>query len=114
LPPPSANCARDDVPACAADQTYAECTNATNSARQACRSLPDARDIARHGILLAGGGTLLRGLAGLVEADAEITTTVIESALTCVAIGSGLALEHYDQLAAGATGRRGRAAGERN
>jgi rod shape-determining protein MreB len=73
--------------------------------------LPDASDIARHGILLAGGGTLLRGL---VEADTEITITVIESALSCVAIGSGLALEHDDQLAAGATGRRGRAAGERN
>jgi hypothetical protein len=40
LPPPSANCARDDVPACAADQTYAECTNATNFARQACPLAP--------------------------------------------------------------------------
>jgi rod shape-determining protein MreB len=68
-----------------------------------------ASDIARHGILLAGGGTLLRGLAGLIEAQTEIDTTVIDSALTCVAVGSGLALEHYDQLAGSATGKRGRA-----
>ena len=69
-----------------------------------------AGDIDRHGILLAGGGTLLRGLADLVQAETQIATHVIESALTCVAIGSGLALEHYDQLAGSATGRRGRAA----
>jgi rod shape-determining protein MreB len=68
-----------------------------------------ASDIARDGILLAGGGTLLRGLAGLIEAETQITTSVIESALTCVAVGSGLALEHYDRLAGSATGRRGRA-----
>jgi rod shape-determining protein MreB len=68
-----------------------------------------ASDIDRHGILLAGGGTLLRGLADLVESETEITTNVIESALTCVAVGSGLALEHYDRLAGSATARRTRA-----
>ncbi len=68
-----------------------------------------AGDIAQEGILLAGGGTLLRGLAGLVEAETGMPTTVAESPLTCVVIGSGQALEHYDQLAGSATGRRGRA-----
>ena len=68
-----------------------------------------ASDIARHGILLAGGGTLLRGLADLVEAETQVTTTVIESALTCVAVGSGLALEHFDRLAGSATAKRARA-----
>jgi rod shape-determining protein MreB len=68
-----------------------------------------ASDIARHGILLAGGGTLLRGLAGLVQTETQIATTVIDTALTCVAVGSGLALEHYDELAGRAVGRRGRA-----
>jgi rod shape-determining protein MreB len=70
-----------------------------------------ASDIARHGILLAGGGTLLRGLADLVQAETEIATHVIESALTCVAVGSGVALEHYDRLTGSAVGRRGRASG---
>ena len=67
-----------------------------------------AGDIARQGILLAGGGTLLRGLAGLVEAETGMPTSVTESPLTCVVVGSGQALEHYDQLAGSATGRRGR------
>jgi len=67
-----------------------------------------ASDIDRHGILLAGGGTLLRGLADLIEAETEISTTVIDSALTCVALGSGMALEHYDRFAGGAIARRGR------
>ncbi len=70
-----------------------------------------AGDISQEGILLAGGGTLLRGLAGLVEAETGMPTTVCESPLTCVVIGSGQALEHYDQLAGSATGRRGRAGG---
>ena len=65
-----------------------------------------AADIAKQGIVLAGGGTLLRGLAGLVEAETQIRTSVIESALTCVVLGSGLALEHFDRLPAGATRRR--------
>ncbi|MEA2267122.1 MAG: rod shape-determining protein MreB [Solirubrobacteraceae bacterium] len=68
-------------------------------------------DIAREGILLAGGGTLLRGLAGLVEAETGMPTRVTESPLTCVVLGSGRALEHYDQLAGTGTGRRGRASG---
>jgi rod shape-determining protein MreB len=70
-----------------------------------------AGDISQEGILLAGGGTLLRGLAGLVEAETGMPTTVTESPLTCVVLGSGQALEHYDQLVGSATGRRGRASG---
>ena len=68
-----------------------------------------ASDIDRHGILLAGGGTLLRGLADLVASETQIATSVIESALTCVAVGSGMALEHYDQLAGSSTAKRARA-----
>ena len=68
-------------------------------------------DIARQGILLAGGGTLLRGLDKLIDTETGMPTNVTESPLTCVAVGSGRALEHYDQLAGSATGRRGRAAG---
>jgi len=44
-----------------------------------------------------------------VEAETEIATTVIDSALTCVAIGSGLALEHYDRLEGSAIAKRARA-----
>jgi rod shape-determining protein MreB len=64
-----------------------------------------AGDIARSGILLAGGGTLLRGFGDLVSAETGMPAYLADSPLTCVAVGSGQALEHYDQLA-GASGRR--------
>jgi rod shape-determining protein MreB len=67
-------------------------------------------DIDRDGILLAGGGTLLHGLADLVTAHTGTPAYLTESPLTCVAVGSGHALEHYDRLNGSATGRRGRSA----
>jgi rod shape-determining protein MreB len=63
-------------------------------------------DIARHGILLAGGGTLLRGFAELVAAETGMPVHSAESPLTCVAFGSGQALLEFDKLAA--TSRSGR------
>jgi rod shape-determining protein MreB len=57
-----------------------------------------AGDIARDGILLAGGGTLLRGFAELVAAETGMPVFSAESPLTCVAVGSGQALDHFDQL----------------
>jgi rod shape-determining protein MreB and related proteins len=55
-------------------------------------------DIARDGILLAGGGTLLRGFPELVAAEAGIPVFLATSPLTCVVTGSGQALDHFDQL----------------
>jgi rod shape-determining protein MreB and related proteins len=66
-----------------------------------------AGDIAREGILLAGGGTLLRGLPELVTARTGMAVSLAESPLTCVAIGSGQALEHFDQIPQGGTARHG-------
>ncbi len=66
-----------------------------------------ASDVAREGILLAGGGTLLRGLPQLVSERTGMVATLADAPLTCVATGSGLALDHYDRLGTGA-GRRTR------
>jgi rod shape-determining protein MreB and related proteins len=66
-----------------------------------------AGDIARHGILLAGGGTLLRGMPELVARETGMPVSLADSPLTCVAYGSGQALAHFDQLA-GARGPRRR------
>jgi rod shape-determining protein MreB and related proteins len=55
-------------------------------------------DIARDGILLAGGGTLLRGFSELVATETGIPVFLAESPLTCVVIGSGQALDHFDEL----------------
>ena len=72
-----------------------------------------ASDITREGILLAGGGTMLRGLASLVETQTGMSTTVVDSPLTCVAVGSGIALEHYDRLGGNNTAKRARAGRQR-
>ena len=65
-----------------------------------------ASDIARDGILLAGGGTLIRGFSDLVAAETGMPVISAESPLTCVAIGSGQALDHFDRLSAGSRHRR--------
>ncbi len=57
-------------------------------------------DIARDGILLAGGGTLVRGFPELVANETGMPVFLAESPLTCVAVGSGQALDHFDKLSA--------------
>jgi rod shape-determining protein MreB len=57
-------------------------------------------DIARDGILLAGGGTLVRGFLEFVAADTGMPVYRAESPLTCVAVGSGQALDQFDKLSA--------------
>jgi rod shape-determining protein MreB and related proteins len=63
-------------------------------------------DIARDGILLAGGGALLRGFPELVASETGIPVVLAESPLTCVVTGSGQALDHFDELSPADSGRR--------
>jgi rod shape-determining protein MreB len=67
-----------------------------------------ASDIARDGILLAGGGTLMRGFPELVADETGMPVSRAEDPLTCVAFGSGQALDHFDRLSS--RSRRYRAA----
>jgi rod shape-determining protein MreB len=62
-------------------------------------------DIARDGILLAGGGTLLSGLDELLVKETGLPVLSAESPLTCVVTGSGEALDHFDELGP-SSGRR--------
>jgi rod shape-determining protein MreB and related proteins len=57
-----------------------------------------AGDIVTHGILLAGGGSLLKGFADRVHAHTGMPVHLAESPLTCVAVGAGHALEELDVL----------------
>jgi rod shape-determining protein MreB and related proteins len=57
-----------------------------------------AGDIARDGILLAGGGVLLRNFDARVESETGMRAHLADSPLTCVAIGAGHALEEPDAL----------------
>ncbi|MEA4847692.1 MAG: rod shape-determining protein [Clostridiaceae bacterium] len=55
-------------------------------------------DISDRGIVMAGGGSLLNGLDKLISKRTGIPVYVAEDAISCVAIGTGAALEHIDIL----------------
>ena len=52
-----------------------------------------AADVADRGIVLTGGGALLRGLEELIEDRTGINTMTAEDPMTCVAIGTGKYVE---------------------
>jgi rod shape-determining protein MreB and related proteins len=52
-----------------------------------------AADISSTGVVLAGGGSLLRGLDTRLAAETGVTVTRAESPLECVALGAGASLE---------------------
>jgi rod shape-determining protein MreB and related proteins len=55
-------------------------------------------DIADKGMVLTGGGALLRDLDRLLMEETGLPVIVAEDPLTCVVRGSGLALEKMDKL----------------
>ena len=57
-----------------------------------------AADIIDRGIVLTGGGALLRNLDVLLREETGLPVTVAEDPLCCVAIGSGKALDQLDLL----------------
>lgn len=58
-----------------------------------------AADIMDKGIMLAGGGALLRGLDSLINKETHMPVHIAESPLDCVALGAGKALDHFEKLA---------------
>lgn len=57
-----------------------------------------ASDIIDKGIVLTGGGALLRHLDRFVTFHTGVPCHVADQPLTCVALGTGLALEHLKML----------------
>jgi rod shape-determining protein MreB len=57
-----------------------------------------ASDIMDRGIMLAGGGSLLQGLDERLRQETEMPIHIAESPLTCVAVGSGRALEEFEVM----------------
>ena len=55
-------------------------------------------DIMDHGIILAGGGALLRGLDKLLNQATQTPVYIAEDPLGCVARGTGQVLENLDHL----------------
>jgi rod shape-determining protein MreB len=67
-----------------------------------------AADIADRGLMLVGGGALLRDFDTLLRQRTGLAVTISDDPLTTVARGAGLALENLDVLPGARTRRRRR------
>ncbi len=57
-----------------------------------------AADIIDRGIMLAGGGALLKGIDTLISHETGIVVHVAADPLSCVVLGTGRVLENFKQL----------------
>jgi rod shape-determining protein MreB len=53
-------------------------------------------DIMDRGMILSGGGALLKNLNNLISEATGVPCRIAKDPLLCVAKGAGLALEHLD------------------
>lgn len=60
-----------------------------------------AADIAERGIVLTGGGALLKNIDKLIMEETGLKTVIAKDPLTCVAKGGGRALDVLDKLGEG-------------
>lgn len=57
-----------------------------------------AADIMENGIVMTGGGSLLNGLSDLIASVTKVPVYVAENSVSCVALGTGKALDYLDKL----------------
>ncbi len=57
-----------------------------------------AADIVDRGIVMTGGGSLLRGLDQLLREETSLPINVVEDPLICVVLGTGKILDNIDQF----------------
>ena len=80
----------------ALSEPLAQITAAVKNALE--QSPPElASDIAERGIVLTGGGALLKGLDEMLAAETGLPVLIADDPLTCVARGGGKALELIDR-----------------
>lgn len=57
-----------------------------------------AADIGDRGIIMTGGGCLIYGLDKLIQKETGINVIIAEDAVSCVAIGTGKALDSIEEI----------------
>ncbi len=67
-----------------------------------------AADISGRGLMLAGGGSLLRNFDERLRHETQMPVYLAESPLTCVAVGAGRSLSEFEALERAAPPRAGR------
>jgi rod shape-determining protein MreB len=55
-------------------------------------------DLVDRGIILSGGGSLVKGLPELISQETELSVNLADDPLTCVAKGTGAYLEELDNI----------------
>jgi rod shape-determining protein MreB len=55
-------------------------------------------DIMNKGIVLTGGGALLHGLDRVLAEELHVPVFVADNPLHCVAVGTGIMLDHIDKI----------------
>jgi rod shape-determining protein MreB len=65
-----------------------------------------AADVGERGIVLAGGGALLRGIDEKLRSEVGLPVQLADSPLTCVAEGAGLSLDELETLDRAAKAQR--------
>lgn len=55
-------------------------------------------DIMNKGIILTGGGSLIKGMDKLLEHELKVPVMIADSPLTCVAMGTGILLDHINLI----------------
>ena len=72
--------------------------NVINAVKNALNNAPPelSADISAKGMVITGGGALLRNIDKVISEQTQVRVTVAKDPLTCVARGGGKALEMYD------------------
>ena len=58
-------------------------------------------DVLKYGIIMTGGGSMVRGFDQLIQKVTGVPTRVADDPISCVARGTGIALENHKQLPEG-------------
>ncbi len=79
-----------------------------NGVRSTLENAPPelSADIIESGIVLTGGGALLKGLDMLLAEETGIKVVLSENPLECVALGTGISVEHIEKMKKKGAGTR--------